>query len=236
MLLTFDQDIEFKQEIENLLFDLINKKASIAEKYFLRIYYEIIDTIEEYIQKKNIIFISIWDQVNSCYDSKGELKKDATEKDNDYYPLPAYFHYQGIFPRLQNQINICGASFNNSSKLTRFKNEKNQDINWHKYPFLNSFSSVNEKRVLLEFFTPFKKLFNSIEIKQQNGEKLDLDVNQTVTLVDKWTNMLPLSIALLSQELEKATVNDQNSTDFNTTFDFFICNQKKIIACIFRLS
>ena len=226
LLLTFDHDIEINIKIKKLI-----DKFSTFEFTSFEI---LLSELSNYIVKNKLIFISIWDQVNSCYELNGKLKHKAYPEvtNNKKFIQPAYYHYQGIFSRMRNQINICGGSFNNSSKLTRFKNEKNQDINWHKYPFLNSFCSVNEKRVLLEFFTPFKKLFNSIEIKMemQNGEKLDLDVNQTVTLVDKWTNMLPLSIALLSQELEKATVNDQNSTDFNTTFDFFIYNQKKIIS------
>ena len=65
LLLTFDQDKEFKKNIENLLFGLINKVGGIDNYHFS----VIIDKIEEYIKKNNIIFISIWDQVNICYDS-----------------------------------------------------------------------------------------------------------------------------------------------------------------------
>ena len=220
LLLTFDQDKEFKKNIENLLFGLINKVGGIDNYHFN----VIIDKIEEYINKNNIIFISIWDQVNSCYDSNGELKNEAKERDNNYYPLPAYYHYYGLFPFMRNQINICGASFNYSANPKIFSKKE-----WHHYSFLNSFESFENEIILLKFFCPFEILFNKL-----TGDEIDLIVDK----IKLWTNMIPLAISSLSNELRKNNNNINNLQEFDNIFDSFVLNEKNCIKvnhdCFYR--
>jgi hypothetical protein len=211
LLLTFDQDKEFKKNIENLLFGLINKVGGIDNYHFS----VIIDKIEEYIKKNNIIFISIWDQVNICYDSNGELKKEAKERENNYYPLPAYYHYYGLFPFMRNQINICGASFNYSANPKIFSKKE-----WHHYSFLNSFELFENEIILLKFFSPFEILFNKL-----TDDEIDLIVDK----IKLWTNMIPLAISSLSNELRKNNNNINNLQEFDNIFDSFVLNEKNCI-------
>lgn len=120
--------------------------------------------VREYIFTNRIVFVSVWDNVNTCYDNNNG---SFIYKSTFPYP-PAHYHVDGL-TECCNEIVLCLASFNNTPTKTPFSNPKL----WTQLIM----KSVDQTECvsLINSLNPFRDLFQQLPKSDQEALLVEIE-------------------------------------------------------------
>jgi hypothetical protein len=179
---------DFLKFDEEITFENLDKKIDELDKKFELLYHN----IRKHIILNKLILVSIWDNVNSCYNDTGKLIDEVKNS-------PAKYHLTGF--NCANEILICCASFNNNAIDPSFSKSLWQHLQ------LDPLKGEDELEALIGSLQPFKDLFEKLKPEDQGAiiskirflmSAIPLDISKInlllKTALEETASPLPLTV------------------------------------------